>query len=157
MAFRIPGRFDRVKLYTIGFTEKSAERFFDLLKSSKIDVLVDTRLRPDGQLSGFAKQGDLPFFLRELAGADYVHLPILAPEDDILKEYRSTKDWGRYEQRFEQLMNQRGIPDVLDKQLFHDHVCCLLCSEAKPIRCHRRLVAERMSLVWGNVDLVHLT
>jgi uncharacterized protein (DUF488 family) len=146
-----------VKLYTVGFTEKSAERFFDLIRSNRVEVLVDTRLRPEGQLSGFAKKGDLPYFLRELAGTDYVHLPVLAPEDEILKDYRASKDWGIYVQRFEQLMDQRGIPAVLDKTLFSERACCLLCSEASPARCHRRLLAERMASVWGNVEVVHLT
>jgi uncharacterized protein (DUF488 family) len=146
-----------VRLFTIGFTEKGAAEFFGLLKSNGIELLVDTRLRPDGQLSGFAKKGDLPFFLRELAGCDYSHLPILSPEDDLLKDYRQDKNWDRYVERFERLMDDRGIPETLDRALFHERVCCLLCSEASPAKCHRRLVAERMAAAWGNVEIVHLT
>ena len=146
-----------MKLLTIGFTEKSAERFFGLLKANSAQILIDSRLRPDGQLSGFAKKTDLPFFLRELAGCDYVHLPALAPEDDFLKTYRQDKNWEHYVSRFERLMDERGIPNSLDRSLFEDNVCCLLCSEAKPARCHRRLVAERMAKIWGNIEIVHLT
>lgn len=145
-----------MKLCTIGFTEKSAERFFGLLRENAVQVVVDTRLRPDGQLSGFAKKADLPFFLQELAGCAYVHLPVLAPEDDFLKEFRQDKNWDRYVLRFERLMDERGIPEALDRSLFDDNVCCLLCSEAKPLRCHRRLVAERMAKVWGDVEVSHL-
>ena len=146
-----------MKLCKLGFTEKSAERFFGLLAESSVQVVVDTRLRPDGQLSGFAKKADLPFFLRKLAACDYVHLPILAPEDDFLKAYREDKNWDHYVRRFERLMDERGVPDVLDRAMFEANVCCLLCSEAKPTRCHRRLVAERMAKVWGDVELSHLT
>jgi len=144
-------------LYTTGFTEKSAERFFDLLRAHSVHALVDTRLRPDGQLSGFAKKVDLPYFLRELAGADYVHLPVLAPKDDFLKQYRADRDWSRYVEQFEQLMDDRRIPETLDKDLFYSRACCLLCSEASPERCHRRLIAERMAAAWGDVEVVHLT
>jgi uncharacterized protein (DUF488 family) len=145
-----------VRVYTIGFTEKSAEDFFGLLKSNGIELLVDTRLRPDGQLSGFSKRNDLSFFLRELIGSEYIHLPILSPTDDILKEYRADKDWNRYVRRFEQLMDERGVPDAVDRTLFEGRAACLLCSEASPKRCHRRLVAERFAAAWGDVEVTHL-
>lgn len=37
------------------------------------------------QLAGFAKADDLAYFLTEICGAQYVHQPLLAPTDDILK------------------------------------------------------------------------
>jgi uncharacterized protein (DUF488 family) len=81
-------------LYTIGFTQKSAREFFNLLQTNQVKRLVDIRVNPGGQLSGFAKQEDLPYFLKELAnGCGYVHLPLLAPTKEILKEYRADNDW----------------------------------------------------------------
>jgi uncharacterized protein (DUF488 family) len=59
-----------MKLYTIGFTKKSAEAFFALLESGGVRRLLDIRLHPGGQLAGFTKQDDLAFFLRRLIG-DY--------------------------------------------------------------------------------------
>jgi len=146
-----------VKLHTIGFTQKSAERFFGLLAEHGVEQVVDIRLKPGGQLSGFAKQDDLAWFLERLNGADYVHLPQLAPSDKIRDAYRQDHDWERYVPRFEALMDDRGIPDVLDRTLFVEHVSCLLCSEPTPERCHRRLVAERLARVWPDVEIVHLT
>jgi len=144
-------------LYTIGFTQKSAQEFFGLLKENQVECLVDIRLKPSGQLSGFAKQDDLPYFLHELAGGcSYLYLPLLAPTKDILEDYRSDGDWPAYEKRFENLMNERGIPDVIDRDIFETKRCCLLCSEATPEKCHRRLVAERLVSHWGNVQIVHL-
>ena len=67
-----------MRLATIGFARKSAERFFGLLREHGVTCLVDVRLRPKGQLSGFARGSDLPFLGRELAGGDYRHLPQLA-------------------------------------------------------------------------------
>jgi hypothetical protein len=43
-----------MNLFSIGFTQKSAEDFFGLLKDNKIDCLIDVRLNPNGQLSRFA-------------------------------------------------------------------------------------------------------
>jgi uncharacterized protein (DUF488 family) len=145
-----------MKIYTIGFTKKSAERFFELLEENKIDRLIDIRLKPGGQLAGFAKQGDLAYFLRELIDCEYHHLDFLAPSEDILKTYRQDKDWDRYERRFEALMDERDVLDRLDPALFIEGTCCFLCSEDTPDQCHRRLVAERLARSWPDVEVVHL-
>jgi uncharacterized protein (DUF488 family) len=145
-----------VKLYTIGFTKKSAERFFDLLRENKVQRLLDIRLNPHGQLSGFTKQEDLAYFLDRLIGCEYHHLPVLAPTDDILKSYRSDHQWDRYVRRFEALMDERNVPAALDKSLFTGTPGCLLCSEATPERCHRRLVADRLVKSWPELEVVHL-
>jgi uncharacterized protein (DUF488 family) len=146
-----------MKLYTIGFTQKSAERFFGLLAEHGVEQVVDIRLKPGGQLSGFAKQDDLAWFLDRLNSASYVHLPELAPSAEIRDDYRRDHDWERYVPRFEALMDARGIPDTLDPALFTERVSCLLCSEPTAERCHRRLVAERLARVWPAVEVVHLT
>ncbi len=146
-----------MKLYTIGFTQKRAETFFERLRTNGVQRLVDIRINPHGQLAGFARQEDLPYFLRRLAdGCEYVHLPELAPTKEILKAYRADKDWPRYEVRFEALMDERNIPAALRLEDFESRVCCLLCSEATPQQCHRRLVAERLAAHWPEVTIVHL-
>jgi uncharacterized protein (DUF488 family) len=146
-----------MKLYTIGFTQKTAEDFFEALRQNGVQLLVDIRLRPSGQLAGFAKSEDLPYFLANLAGGcGYVHLPELAPTKEILDEYRLDHDWPRYVSRFEALMDERQIPQVLSEELIASTTCCLLCSEATADRCHRRLVAERMVSRWSGLEIVHL-
>ena len=145
-----------IKLFTIGFTQTTAEFFFSRLKDNKVNVLLDIRLHPDGQLSGFAKKNDLEFFLKELIQCRYIHLPRLAPTDDILHAYRTNKDWQSYTQLYESLLESRGIPDTLDRTLFEENLCCFLCSEAKPTKCHRRLAAERMARYWGNLTITHI-
>ena len=147
-----------MKIFTIGFTKKNAETFFKLLRESGVTRLIDIRINPNGQLSGFAKKDDLPYFLSELAnGCEYIHLPELAPTKEILKEYRAGAEWEEYEVRFEALMDERQIPESLHREAFEDSVSCLLCSEDTPDRCHRRLVAERLAKYWPNVEIVHLT
>ncbi len=144
-------------LYTIGFTQKRAENFFEILRINGVQRLVDIRLNPGGQLSGFAKKEDLPYFLNRLANrCDYVHMLELAPTKEILEAYRKDGNWGRYQVRFEKLMEDRNIPVILDRALFENQINCLLCSEATPEHCHRRLVAERLALHWANMEIVHL-
>ena len=144
-----------MRLYTIGFTQKSAEDFFCRLQTHHIKRLIDIRIHPDGQLSGFARQVDLPFFLDKLAdGCEYLYLPNLAPTKEILKAYRESDDWALYVERFESLMDERDIPAALQPNDFDE--ACLLCSENKPDQCHRRLVAERLAKNWANVEIIHI-
>jgi len=145
-----------MKLYTIGFTKKSAERFFTLLQENNIKRLMDIRLNPDGQLAGFAKKDDLAYFLSHLIDCEYHYIEVLAPTDNILTDYRKDNDWDRYVKRFEALMDKRSIPHFLDLKLFEGKNCCLLCSEATPEKCHRRLVAERLLPKLSCAEIEHL-
>ena len=144
-----------MKLSTIGFTRKPASRFFDLLRQSGAKRVVDVRLNNASQLAGFAKKEDLAFFLGELCGMEYVHLPALAPTKDILDDYKKRKgDWKTYEDRFLALMRKRRIEETVPREIVADG--CLLCSEDKPHHCHRRLVAEYLKRHWGDLEIVHL-
>jgi len=146
-----------MKLYTIGFTQKRAEIFFGLLYQNRVQRLIDIRLNPGGQLSGFAKQDDLPYLLSKLVdGCQYIYLPELAPTKEIIDKYRSDSDWSHYVVRFEALMIERRIPETLDKAGFEKLTSCLLCSEPTPEQCHRRLVAERLANSWPNLEIIHL-
>ena len=145
-----------MKLFTIGFTKKTAETFFSLLRVNGVQRLIDIRLRPEGQLAGFARQHDLAYFLAQLINCDYYHLPLLTPSQDILADYRRDHDWNSYVRRFEALMDERDVPASLDARLFEDKRCCLLCSEATTEQCHRRLVAERLVQHWPDVEVVHI-
>ena len=144
-----------MKLFTIGFTNKSASRFFDLLRGSGVKRILDVRISNGSQLAGFAKKDDLAYFLREICRMDYVHLPDLAPTKELLREYRAgTVDWETYEKRFTELMRERRIEETTPKDVVTDG--CLLCSEDQPHHCHRRLVAEYLNEHWGDVEIAHL-
>ena len=144
-----------MKVFTIGFTKKNARRFFELLRASGTSRVVDVRLNNVSQLAGFAKKDDLAFFLKEIGGIDYVHLPALAPTQEMLDDYKKQKgDWKTYETKFLDLMKQRRIEETIPKEVVADG--CLLCSEDKPHHCHRRLVAEYLKQQWGGLDINHL-
>lgn len=131
-------------VYTIGFTKKNAETFFNYLKVSNVKTLIDVRLNNVSQLAGFAKRDDLKFFLNELCGAEYVHSPELAPTKEILNSYKKgDMPWELYEDKFLNLMGQRNIEKSIKPALL-DHGC-LLCSEHEPHLCHRRLVVEYLN------------
>lgn len=140
-----------MNIYTIGFTQKNASRFFGFIKESGVKTLIDVRLNNVSQLAGFAKKDDLEFFLKEICGTNYVHSPELAPTKDILNAYKKGDiTWEVYEDKFLNLMSRRNIEKSVNPALL-DHGC-LLCSEHEPHFCHRRLVVEYLNQN-SNLDL----
>jgi len=144
-----------IHLFTIGFTKKTAEAFFNRLSKAGINRVIDIRLNNVSQLAGFAKRDDLRYFLKAICGIDYIHLPELAPTQEIMDNFKKKKgDWSIYEKAFLALLKQRKPEETLSKDLFDK--ACLLCSEDRPNHCHRRLVAEHLAKKWGGVEIVHL-
>ncbi len=146
---------NEVKLFTIGFTKKTAEDFFTRLTRAGVKRLIDIRLNNVSQLAGFAKRDDLRYFLRAIGGIDYFHRPDLAPTQEILDAFKKNKiNWPVYERDFRALLSSRKIESLVTPEFLHE--ACLLCSEEKPDQCHRRLVFEYLNEKWGNVKVHHL-
>jgi uncharacterized protein (DUF488 family) len=144
-----------IKLYTIGFTEKSAESFFALLRNNGVKKVVDTRINNVSQLAGFAKGADLKFFLGEMGNISYEHNIDLAPTKELLSKYRDKKmTWAEYEIQYLNLLDIRKIAKKINIDLLHEN--CLLCSEHTPEQCHRRLLAEYLKAVRNDIHITHL-
>ena len=145
----------KIRLFTIGFTKKSAENFFTMLNEAGVKRIVDIRLNNSSQLAGFAKRDDLRYFLRTICSIDYTHIPELAPSKEILDEYKKNKgDWSVYEEQFLELMAERNIENKMSSEIADGD--CLLCSENEPLQCHRRLVAEYLNEKWSNIEIRHI-
>jgi uncharacterized protein (DUF488 family) len=145
-----------VKIYTIGFTQKSAPTFFELLTQNGVQRVIDIRLNNTSQLAGFTKKDDFKYFLKELADIEYYHFDFLAPTKEIRDTYNKSKNWDLYTKQFLHLLEKRKALDQLDKNLFQEKACCLLCSEENPEFCHRKLVADALKNRWHDVEIVHL-
>jgi len=144
-----------MKVFTIGFTRKTAEQFFGLLRRPGLERLVDVRLNNVSQLAGFAKKDDLRFFAKAICGIEYIHVPELAPTPELLGEYRKAKGgWDGYERRFVALMRSRRVEDQVPREIIDGG--CLLCSEDRPEHCHRRLIVEYLRDKWGDLNIEHL-
>lgn len=143
-------------LCTIGFTRKSAERFFTLLTDAGVRRVLDVRLHNRTQLAGFSKGPDLEYFLRAIGGIGYQAVAHLAPSPALfayLKKQGGT--WEAYANRYVALLRERQVERTLDRAQFDG--ACLLCAEHEPDQCHRRLAAEYLRDAWGNLEIRHLT
>jgi uncharacterized protein (DUF488 family) len=144
-----------MKLFTIGFTKKSAEEFFTILRNAGVNRIVDVRVNNTSQIAGFAKARDLKYFLQAIAKIDYVHIPDFSPTQEILDDFKKHKgSWANYECRFVDLMVKRRVAEIAANLLCDRD--CLLCSEHIPEHCHRRLVAEQIQKHMDNVEVIHL-
>lgn len=144
-----------IKLYTIGFTGKPAEKFFNLLRNSGVKKIIDTRINNVSQLAGFAKGTDLKFFAKEIGHMSYEHNIDFAPTKELLSRYRDKKmTWPEYEIEYLNLLDIRKIAQKTDIEKLHDN--CLLCSEHTPEKCHRRLLAEYLQHVKNDIQIIHL-
>ena len=142
-------------LYTIGFTEKSAEEFFTLLQKAKVRRVLDIRLNNRSQLAGFSKSRDLAYFLRVIGGIEYRHVENMAPTAEMLESYRGAKaKWPEYETTFRALLEERELARSVQPAELSG--ACLLCSEHTPEHCHRRIVAEYLREHFPEIEIVHL-
>lgn len=146
-----------MKIFTIGFTQKSAREFFNKIKENKIDLLLDIRLNNVSQLSGFAKGKDLEYFLKEICHCEYAHDEMFAPTKILLDNYRTKKvSWIEYEKVFVEILKTRPIIERFNKIYGKFNNICLLCTEPTPEQCHRRLVAEYLKEHIENIEIIHI-
>ncbi len=145
----------KIELFTIGFTEKNAEKFFSLLKNSGVKKVVDVRISNTSQLAGFARKDDLPFFLNTIGNIGYEHVLEFAPELEMMKAYRNKKfSWNEYEKKYLALMKKRNVDKIFPADYYDGS--CFLCSEHEPEFCHRRVLAEFLKMEIPGIEIIHL-
>lgn len=128
-------------LYTIGYSGRDIGSFIDILQNNHIQAVIDvrrwvsSRYKPD--FSGKSLRKTLP-----LHGIAYVWKKELSPSVELLEGYKNkTISWNNYETCFiSDLRKQSLFPICVGLQALGR--TCLLCSEASPEHCHRRLLAE---------------
>ena len=144
-----------MNLYTMGFSQKSAKEFFHILKSNNVSRLIDIRLNNKSQLAGFTKGRDLEYFLKAIINTEYMHIPLLAPTKELLDNYKKDKiEWDEYEVQFNKILKERQVEEQVRESILED--ACLLCSEVKADKCHRRLVAEYLKEKYSSINIIHL-
>ena len=141
-----------MRLYTIGFTGKSAREFFTILKHSDVKKVIDVRLYPSTKDSGFARSADLAFFLKVLCHIDYEHRKDFAPTAKLLKDFKEGQiNWNEYVTQYDSICHARHFTLMPDMDR-----CCFLCAEPTSEKCHRRLLVEYLARQETDVEIVHL-
>ncbi|TXE83245.1 DUF488 domain-containing protein [Campylobacter peloridis] len=143
-----------MNIFTIGFSGKTAEIFFQILVKNNIAKLIDVRLNNKSQLAGFTNIKHLPYLLK-IHNIKYEHMLDLAPSAELLDLYKKNKiTWSDYEKKYIQILQDRKILKNLDIKIFDN--CVLLCSEPTSDKCHRRVLAEYLQNNFKNIKIEHL-
>lgn len=145
------------QIYTIGFTKKTAQKFFELLNKNNGEFVLDIRLNNTSQLAGFAKYPDIKYFLHVISNIEYAHDPEFSPTEATLKKYRKKEiSWQQYVEEFNKTMAQRNIREYIQSNYAINKRICLLCSESTADQCHRRLIGNEFQEVFNDLEVVHL-
>ena len=146
-----------MKIYTIGFTKKSAEVFFETLRKADAQTLVDVRLNNKSQLAGFAKGSDLEYFLKEICNIDYRYEEQFAPTKDLLDRWhKQTVSWEDYTSEYRDILQKRKAEKIFEVRYKDAGNVCFLCAEPTPENCHRRLLAEYLKEHFPDPDAVEI-
>lgn len=146
-----------MEVFTIGSTRRSAEELFGPIREAGVRRVVDVRLHNTSNLAGLARRAHLPYLLREVCGAEYVHEPLLAPSIELFDGLKKRGlAWDVYERGLLELMAERQIEKRIDRALLFGLPTALLCACARADRCHRRLVLEYLQPSWGPFEVTHL-
>ena len=141
-------------IYTIGTQGMHDGPFLRLLHNCQVDAIIDIRLRNEGCYYRFAS-GKHIRALVEQDGIAYRHELMFAPTSAMRKVYESHGDWAAYELTYNYLIDEREMAALWREEYSGFETPCLLCAEDTPVRCHRRLLAEHLSRIFG-VPTVHL-
>lgn len=139
-------------IYTMGFTQKNAEQFFELILTNEIELLIDIRLNNQSQLAGFTKGKDLVYFLNKICNCDYNHDTDCTPTKEILRKYKKKEiTWQEYEQQYTELIITKKVAESFQDKYFRYSKVLLLCSEPTAEYCHRRLLAQYLQKELGAI------
>lgn len=131
-------------LATIGYEGTTVPLFLETLTRAKIDLLVDVRAVAMSRRPGFAKSA-LTANLKE-AGIEYLHLRKLGTP----AEGRAAARAGKHAEMHRIFLERLGTIEsqaelyALAELVQSGRRIAILCFEADPAHCHRRLVAQAL-------------
>jgi uncharacterized protein (DUF488 family) len=132
------------RLATIGYEGTTVPLFLETLKRARIDLLVDVRAVAMSRRPGFAKTA-LAANLKD-AGIEYLHLRQLGTPADGRAAARAGKHAEMHRiflERLSTIESQEELHALADLVRSGRRIC-ILCFEADPAHCHRRLVAQAL-------------
>src|SRR5580698_6801752 len=133
-----------MKLRTIGYEAATQAAVIECLKRAGVEVLIDVRAVASSRRAGFSKT----VLAASLAavGIDYVHLRALGTPKagrQAVRAGRVAEMEAIYAAHLAEPEAQLQLAHALD--IARERPAALLCYEADPAHCHRRIVAARLS------------
>lgn len=134
-----------MKLRTIGYEGATQGAVIARLRAAGVAVVIDVRAIAASRRAGFSKTV-LAASLFD-AGIDYVHLRALGTPKtgrQAVRAGRVAEMRAIYEAHLAEAAAQLALAEALD--IARERPAALLCYEADPAHCHRRILADRLSV-----------
>ena len=143
------------RLYTIGYERLLPPELVNELELAGVQRLLDVRHRPQSRRPGMSKTR-LGQLLSD-HGIAYEHRKELGTPPDIrwfFKNEREAEGRERYRTHVEETASD--ALDSLAGELDRAPATALLCLEAAPEGCHRRVIAEQLMARRADLEVVDL-
>ncbi len=144
------------KIFTIGYSNHRWYDFVSTLKDNLIDVVVDVRRYPGSRICPqFNKEEMIKALDKE--NVSYVHIGKLGgrrnQSDTKGSGYDDNNNSGWKNNSFRAYANymasasfKEGIHEIVSLMTNYDNLA-IMCAEAVPWRCHRRMITDYLTLV----------
>lgn len=145
-----------IEILAVGHSTRPIDKFVELLQAHQVKILADIRTVPRSRTNPQFNQDNLQ---RELARAEirYIHLKDLG---GLRRPRKDSSNLGWDNSSF------RGYADYMQTPEFESALqelmrvgeearTAIMCAEGNPFRCHRRLVADALTV--HGVNVLHIS
>lgn len=129
---------------TIGYEGRDLNELVRELAARGVQQAIDVRRRAISRKPGFSKSA-LRSRLEE-AGISYVHMPELGTPDDVRRALKKGGSLAAFMKEYGAYLDSRREAFGLFRELVLRRPSAIVCFEKVHVRCHRSLLAERLSI-----------
>ena len=144
-----------MRLYTVGHSNRTLDEFLDVLKAHAIGRVADVRVIPRSRRFPHFCDDKLHDALAE-AGVEWRHFEALGgmrkPRKDSPNQGWESEAFRGYADYMATHHFDKALRELLDWA--EEAPTAVMCAEARPSRCHRRLIAD--ALVTRGFDVEHV-
>jgi uncharacterized protein (DUF488 family) len=142
-------------LFTIGHSNRKWSDFISILKDNHVDLLVDIRRYPGSRACPQLNKEQMTIELNK-ESVSYVHIEKLGGRRNTLNRKQdgyNTSGWKNksfraYADYMTTTSFREGINELLSLMQKYSNLS-IMCAEAVPWRCHRRMIADYLIMVQG--------
>jgi len=129
-----------MKIFTLGHSTRSLEEFLEILKSFKIELVIDVRRFPSSKKFPHFNKENLEKELRK-EKIEYLHFPELGGyRKEGYENFSKSEEFSEGVKKFVEIAKEKRV--------------AVLCSELFWWRCHRRYIAN--ALAEKGFEVIHI-
>lgn len=129
---------EKIKIYTLGTSNRSLDDFLDILKSCKIKIVIDIRRWPTSKIFPHFTKENLEKVLKE-KGIEYFHIEKLGGyREGGYENYTKTREFKEGLKKLIEISQIENIDNSKEKNLV------MICAEKFSWKCHRIFITREL-------------